>query len=217
MTDVFALDVITEMLDSPLRFLSYLSLRARSGDGFLAGNEIVLLALHLKQNLWLASDIDLMSLADDIALPLDAAMTCRRDGLPGTLTPDGILTRFRGTHFSRTVEQLQDEPAPAALDLGLLLLELSESTVLKLNDGINRIMTLTAADGQPHRCTVLLQGCNTGLTLHVGRQGGQEAKALLLKDCDRYADKADRWFGITLDVQGSIRFVVEYLGSQERD
>ena len=216
-TDVFALDVITEMLDSPLRFLSYLSLRARFGDRFLASNEIVLLALHLKQNLWLESDIDLMSLADDIALPLDAAMTCRRDGLPGALTPDGILTRFRGTHFSRTVEQLEDEPAPAALDLGLLLLELSESTVVKLNDGIDRIMTLAAADGQPHRCTVLLQGCNTGLTLHVGRQGGQEAKALLLKDCDRYADKADRWFGITLDVQGSIRFVVEYLGSQERD
>ena len=215
-TDVFALDVITEMLESPLRFLSYLSLRARFGDGFLASNEIVLLALHLTQNLWLASDVDLMSLSDDVALPLDAAMTCRRDGLPGPPTPDGILTRFRETHFSKIIQQLEDEPEPAALDFGLLLLELSESTVVALNDGIDKIMALAASDCQPHRFTIVLEGCKAGLTVHVGRLSSQNAKALLLRDCDRYADKADQWFGMTLDLQGCVRFVVEYLGGQAR-
>jgi hypothetical protein len=37
--DVFALDAITEMLESPLHFLSYLSLRARFGDRLIAAQD----------------------------------------------------------------------------------------------------------------------------------------------------------------------------------
>ncbi len=64
-TDVFALDAMTEMLDSPLRFLSYLTLRSRFGGRLLADHELHLLAYHLKRNLWLASDVGLMRVEGD--------------------------------------------------------------------------------------------------------------------------------------------------------
>ena len=50
--DVFALDVMTEMLVSPLRLLSYLSLRARFNDKLMMSHELTLLSYHLAQNLW---------------------------------------------------------------------------------------------------------------------------------------------------------------------
>jgi len=88
-------DAITEMLASPLRLLSYLNLRARFGDKFLANHEHTLLSHHLKRNLWLDSDTDLMLLHDDILVHLDIAMAVRRDGVSGAATPDGHPDSFR--------------------------------------------------------------------------------------------------------------------------
>ena len=56
-TDVFALDEITEMLTSPLRLVSYLSFRARFGDKLMITHEHAVLSFHLRRSLWLKSDI----------------------------------------------------------------------------------------------------------------------------------------------------------------
>src|SRR5512145_1228662 len=61
-TDVFALDAMTEMLESPLRLLSYLELRARFGDRLMTMHELTLLSFHLKRNLWLNDEFDLVML-----------------------------------------------------------------------------------------------------------------------------------------------------------
>ena len=54
-TDVFTLDTITEMLTSPLRFLSYLNLRADIGDKMLARHETYpSCRTTSRDNLWLA-------------------------------------------------------------------------------------------------------------------------------------------------------------------
>ena len=39
---------MTEMLASPLRFLSYLGLHARFGDQFMFSHELTLLSYHLR-------------------------------------------------------------------------------------------------------------------------------------------------------------------------
>ena len=124
--DVFALDAITEMLDSPLRFLSYLALRSQFGDKLLAMHELTLLSYHLKRNLWVGSDTDLIYMEDDVSTDLDVAMTVRRNGVSGKATPDGILTRFDGTPFSDIISQIDNQENPVAIDLGLTLLELNE-------------------------------------------------------------------------------------------
>jgi hypothetical protein len=152
--DVFALNAITEMLASPLRFFSYLSLRARFSDNLLMSHEHTLLSYHLKCNLWLRSGFDMMLLDDDISSDLDIAMAVRRDGVPGAATPDGILTRFEGTAFGRIIASIEDKPSPPAIDLGLMLLELSEDTVRDLNKGIDQVLALTAADGRLHDVSI---------------------------------------------------------------
>ena len=60
MTEVFALDAMTEMLQSPLQFLSYVNRRANHSDQPLAAQELTILGYHLKQNLWIEPDVGLV-------------------------------------------------------------------------------------------------------------------------------------------------------------
>src|SRR5664279_3755483 len=69
---------MTEMLESPLRLLSYLDLRARFGDRLMATHEHTLLSYHIKYNLWFNDEYDFVHLHDNIAADLDVAMSARR-------------------------------------------------------------------------------------------------------------------------------------------
>jgi len=79
--DVFTIDAMTEMLQSPLHFLSYVNRRANYADQLLASQELTILAYHLKQNLWINPEVNLMHLGDDFSAGLDVAMAARRAGL----------------------------------------------------------------------------------------------------------------------------------------
>jgi len=199
--------------------LSYLNLRARFGDKFLANHEHTLLSHHLKRNLWLDSDVDMMLLHDDILVHLDIAMAVRRDGVSGAATPDGILTRFEATPFGRIIESIEDEPSPAAVDLGLMLLELGEDTVDALNKYVDQVLALTAADGRLHDASIGISTASTGLTIHCSALPNQEVEARLRAHCERrkYLQKANSWFGLALGPDGSVRLVAELVGPWQFD
>ena len=182
--DVFGLDTIAEMLNSPLRLLSYLSLRAQFGNKILISHEHMLLSHHLTHNLWIEKDVDYELLDDSVALPLEVAMAVRRDGIPGARTPDGILTRMEGTHFARIIKEIEDETNPAAIDLGLMLLELGEDTVCTINEGIMRLLTATAVDGSLHGMAISSPTTSTGLTILCSRLGRSEAEIELGSRCN---------------------------------
>ena len=218
-TDVFALDTITEMLTSPLKLLSYLNLRAKFGDNLVMSHETVLLSYHLNRNLWLENDVSTMLLDDDISAPLDTAMAVRRDGIPGSDTPDGILTRFEGTPFAGIIAEIEERPDPIAIDLGFMLLELNENAVRTINRYISQVMKRTAADGGLHDMTISISSASTGLTLHCSRLADNEAEMRLRRHCERrkYIHKANSWFGLAVRPDGAIRFVAKLSGVWEFD
>ena len=74
-TDVFSIDAITEMLDSPLWLMDYVRRRSGYADKLHVPDELTALSFHLKQNLWLEDEYDMVQLTDDISCDLDAAMT----------------------------------------------------------------------------------------------------------------------------------------------
>ena len=212
--DVFGLDAMTEMLESPLRLLSYLRLRAEFGDKMIASHEDTLLSYHLKRNLWVADDVDLLMLNDDISADLDIAMAARRDGMPGARTPEGILTRFEGTPFAAIIGSIEDRADPVAIDLGLMLLELSEDVVREVNEHSEQVLKRTVADGGLHDMTIGLSAASCGLTIHCSRLEHREAEERLMGHCAvrKYSQKADCWFGIALWEDGSIRFAGKLIG-----
>lgn len=210
-TDVFALDAMTEMLESPLRLLSYLELRARFGDKVLTSHELTLLGYHLQRNLWLSGDLDMAWLEDDISVDLDIAMAARREGLPGARTPDGILTRIRNTEIGRIIGEIEALPDPSTMDLGLIILELSEDTIATLNKGIRQIIGATKRDRRKHDITVGLGTASAGLTIHCNPGDLLSARNILEVHCKgrKYLQKAARWFGLALRPDGNLWFGVK--------
>lgn len=197
--DVFLLDVMTEVLSTPLRCLSYLELRARAGDNLAMSQEMNALGFHLKRNLWLG-EYDFMLLEDDLATDLDLAMTVRREGIKGNDTPPGILTQLRGTAVGRIIQQIEKEANAVPVALGLQLLRLSEDAARDISGGIDKIVKLAAKDDKEHDLTVALAEAKSGITIHCNSLPTEIARPKLLRHAKlrKYSQKAAMWFGILL-------------------
>jgi hypothetical protein len=201
-TDVFAVDVMTEMLSSPLHFLHYLHLRAQFGEKFMAGNELALLGYHLKSNLWGDGDVNLMMIHDDVASDLDVAMLSRRAGAPGRKTPEGILTRYRGTAFGNLIEEIEQSADPQTTDLGIWLLSLNEGAAMDLGKGILKQAEMSRQDGGRRRdLTVATADPACGLTVHCSSASESEAGRDLIHHAElrKYSQKADSWYALLID------------------
>ncbi len=196
--DVFALDAMTEMLSSPLHFLSYVDRRTGYTSKLVASHELTILSYHLKKNLWVDDEHGVVMLEDDISADLDLAMLVRREGIPGKSTPEGILTRFSVTALGRMVKAIEARPDPATIDLGFTLLKLGEDTVLEVSAVIDQLAKLGIADGKNHDVTVGLGSGGTGLTIHCNDDPIEVAGPKLQRHCyaRKYTQHAQTWFGV---------------------
>jgi hypothetical protein len=164
----------------------------------MASHELTILSYHLKQNLWLNEEHDMVVLSDDISMDLDLAMLVRRDDVPGKRTPDGILTRFAATTLGRFVKEIEARPDPATIDLGYMLLTLSEKTVVNVSKGIDELAKRALSDGRSHDLTISLGRGGIGLTVHCNNDPIETAGPRLERHCHtrKYTEEAQRWFGV---------------------
>lgn len=221
--DVFALDVMTEMLQSPLHFLSYINRRTLFAERLLAQQELTILAYHLKHNLWINDKPDLLILAEDFSAELDIAMSARRDGVPGKSTPDGILTRFAGTTLWRLIVDIEREASPVTTELGLLLLAMSGDAFDDLNMGIDRAIFMARRDRKTHDVTVAFD--SSGLTIHCTDDPNNPATLQALQThcaARKYKQRANKWFGVCIGASDArlrfgIRLEFEWTRDAEMD
>jgi SEC-C motif len=207
-TDVFTLDVMTEMLASPLQLLSYIDRRTGYSDRVFAGHELTVLGYHLTSNLWLSSDTDLLYLHDDVASGLDAAMAVRRDGVSGNRTPQGILTLMRGSAYAQLVSELDNDPRGELVDLGFMLLRMGRESATQLSRGLEYLTRQTRETRGHHNCTIG-SGRDTGLTIHCNYPRSAEDPGRLERHvlAKKYQMKAPSWFGVGVDAfDGSLLF-----------
>ncbi|SAK99954.1 Nuclease-related domain protein [Caballeronia calidae] len=217
--DVFALDAMTEMLQTPLQFLSYVNRRAKFDEQLLASQELAILGYHLKQNLWVESGTSIMHIGDDFTAGLDVAMLVRRTGVQGAETPDGVLTRFKKTALGRLVRQIESRPEPVTIDLGFHLLSLSEDAVMQMSRILDGLAARTRSDGKVHDATFPLSA-EVGITFHCTDEPTAAAAARLEEHCRRrkYREKAKTWIGLCLDSRGpDLRFAVSVQGEWHFD
>lgn len=208
--DVFAIDAMTEMLQSPLQFLSYINRRACYSEQLMASQELTILGFHLKKNLWVESNVNLMYLADDLSAGLDVAMTVRRTGIQGATTPDGILTRFRNTTIGRIMKEIEHCPEPATVDLGFYLLAMNGQAVTEMSLVVGRLAARTRVDGKAHDCSFAIQE-SSGITFHCTDEPLNIAGPRLASYCKhrKYKEKAQEWFGLCLSSKElTVRFGV---------
>ncbi|QLB20011.1 prepilin peptidase [Mannheimia granulomatis] len=208
--DIFALDVICEMLCTPLYFLSYIHRRAMYTDKFLANHELTILSYHLKQNLYLQDNFTLMHLGDDLGVDLDLAMESRRNGLSNQYDVDGILTKYKGTFFEKLIKDIERNSDSNLIDLGLELLMVNEDTVKTLNESFDIIHRKSIIDRKEHNLVLTFdENHSIGLIIHCTNSPNDIAIQSLDNHCEirKYKYKADRWFGIAVDIdKADLRF-----------
>ena len=198
-TDIFLIDVLTELLPTPLNFLSYIDRRTRYADRIFAQHELTILAFHLKHNLWIDAETDLLQIHEDFTPCVDIAMAARRRGLDGDKTPDGILTLLDGTSLGRIIRQIEAQPNSAILDQGFQLLELSSDAANDLSRMIDKLALRAAHDGKPHDISMMFTD-SSGFTVVCSAESVEIATRQLTNYCSlrKYKQKADRWFGLCL-------------------
>lgn len=197
--DVFALDAMTEMLSSPLRLLAYIRQRVLYANRVAATHELTILSYHLKHNLWLSNEYDFVQLQDDFSDELDVAMAVRREGIDGSHTPSGILTRLAGTTIGGWVVDIEQSSDPGMIRLGMLLLTLSEDCVRDVSDSLDQMAARVLQDGQHHDRSIALG--DTGLTVHCNLRPDEEAMRRLHSHCAlrKYSMEVGSWHGVSIN------------------
>lgn len=202
--DVFFLDVMCEILNDPLYFLSYANRRAHYAHRIESSHELVVFAFHLKSNLWLDKDTSALHIGDDIATELEIAMMARRRGVPGAKVPDGIPTRLANTTITRIIHNIASRPEPPLLDLGLELLKLSEGTLKLLSSRIDEAIIRSRKDRNSQDVTIATP--HAGLSVHINDLSDEEANRRLLVHCElrKYRMKAGEWYGLCISAMSGL-------------
>ncbi len=208
--DVFALDTLTEVLDSPLKLLHYLEWRAISEKIFFANHERVLISYYIGFGSLDLAQADLL-LHDDISSDLDAAMAVRRDDIPGDPIPSGRLVQFSNeTPLARMLCDLERNRQDNSVELGFMLLSLYTNKTQSINDCIRNIVTKTENDGQLHDVALASGNESTGLTIHCSYMIKTEARNWLRWHCERRMSihRKKKWFGVSLQPNYHITSII---------
>ncbi len=125
-------------------------------------------------------------------------MTVRRERIPGTDTPKGILTKLHGKLVGRIIEKIEHEADSDLIDLGFLLLDINDDTIDQLDQGLKDVAYRTRLDGHTHDFTLGFDTGDSGLTIHCSRASAHEAVEKLAEHCRRrkYVHRAEGWFGL---------------------
>lgn len=199
--DIFLLDVMTEMLSNPLHFLSYVNKRTTYFKKISAQHELVTLSYHLQKNLFLTDEFTIMMLDDSISSSLDQAILVRRKGMKGIATPEGILTKFKGTIIGNFIDSINSLEDDNIIEIGFFLLTLSEESIKQINTGIQKTIDLFHIDGNTHDFSVAFNDISTGLTIHCNDLPYEKAYEKLLDHCKhrKYREQYNNWFGLCID------------------
>ena len=128
------------------------------------------------------------------------------------LTPQmAYLTRYRDTHIGRLLTDIESNPNPGAIALGLMLAELSGGTTRDINNGIDEAIAATLKDSGNHDFTAAISSGSTGLTIHCNTRPDLEASQQLRAHCEKrkYVQRAKSWFGLAIHPDGSLRFALK--------
>ena len=207
--DVFLVDMITEMLPSPLWVLDYLIKRSDYGDSIISNHELVILSTYIKQNLYFEEEPTLVMLDDDLSTDIELAMLVRRDGYEGEETPEGFITAYKNTHVGKIIDDIQYSTDYGLQKLGLHLLSMSGGSINFLNEAISKMVNQFNKDHRHHDISLPFLEEKTGLTIHCNEDDNDTAYKKLIMHCEKrkYTCKANSWVGCCFSpIQGRFRF-----------
>ena len=212
-TDIFALDTMTEMLDSPLKFLHYLSQRTRKSKLLIANNEHELIGTYLQGGLAFKDEFTLVIVDPEVSDDIDIAMEVRRNNAEGFNLPENLFDRLSGTHLGKIINVLEHTPTPIATNLGLVLLDAIQSslTIEAMQKKIDKILQMVARGSNSAIFSFGLSHLQIGVTIMCVPEASERYADNLWGVCNvrKYEHRQPNWFGILLIPSGEFAFACE--------
>ena len=196
--DVFLIDMITEMLSTPILLLDFLIKRSDFGHSILSNHELTILSMYIKYNLYFEDNPSLVYLDDEISGDLELSMWARRDKIAELpTTPEGLLTLHKDTYIGSILEDVANSKEYGAQCLAFLLLSLNGETINLINDCLLNMINQYKKDGKNHDITLPISEGKTGLTIHCNDDELIKASSILVSHCERkkYSFSANSWVG----------------------
>ena len=213
-TDIFALDTMTEMLDSPLKFLHYLSRRTRKPKFLLASNEHELIGTYLKNGLVFEEDVDIVCVDENISDYIDIAMEVKRSNAEGFSLPENIFDKFSDTHLGDIINLLENNPGDLTISLGLEFLDavVHDSGLIKEFDRKIRMALDRVTRGEAYvGFSFVLRDSSMGVTVMcvpvVSESNGDKLRGICTSR--KFQSKLPNWIGILLSSSGQFSIACE--------
>ncbi|MBZ5705101.1 MAG: hypothetical protein LAN63_07080 [Acidobacteriia bacterium] len=217
-----ALDIVSQLLDSPARFLHYVNRRlAIEKTAFdLDADELDLLGYYLFQGLYFtpeevrgASDVALTGFSEEIDeyvhRKYDAHQEVER---PQTPMPPG---------FSELISDIESLPSMYRTDCAIALLDMGGPARSKIMELIETTKSMTRKDNGQHSISLDVPDQSRGFSFlsipNAGSEGMGFEAATSFAMLKKYAQKLDEWFGLgwrlgssrSVDVAVTLRFAWE--------
>ncbi len=197
--DVFLLDLIVEMLDSPLFFLDFLEKRCDFGLALLANHELTILSTYIKQNLYFEDHANMIMLDESLSGDLELSMLSRREGFEAPKTPEGLLLlEHKYEYIGGLLNQIKYSDNFIDQKIGFLLLSLSGDTLAELDGAINQMVQAFHYGKKHSDFTIGVSEGKTGLTIHCNDKELFSANQILNDHCKlrKYSNEAALWIGL---------------------
>jgi len=207
--DLFFIDVLTEMLSSPLRIISYIIQRAHIDQETWMPNEFVSFGYHLRRGFRYNVSFEEMRVDEIRNGKLYTSMFARRNNFPGEVNLGGVWAIVEGTVLAKIVSQIEYDSSDISVGVGLVILRMSEKDILDTCLKIDKIIHDFASNGLGQRLKISIGTGIPGLTIHINEKPNKDAKDDLRAEMCRHMglNQARKWFGLHISPSGIQHFL----------
>lgn len=212
--NLFELDIVTQVLNSPAIFIHYLErrLKAQEENIFSAFDELTFLGFYLEHGNFNLTSKD-GSKPMKIVLDTEFLDVFDKHYLIGEEAPKLKIE----TEIQEILHELEELRRDGYTGIANVLLDLSHTARIEIINSINEICARAKNDDRFHDFSVVTGGNITGNTVVTGitviaKKGREKILNRLAMHCQlkKYQHKADCWVGLGIDVCDSNHLIHEF-------
>jgi hypothetical protein len=197
---LFDLDLMSEYLTDPYELTFYIKQRVELDEKIVAGNEIILLAFHIKYGLFIPSGATMFSPDQSFGQLIDADYYHRKKGTPTPKKKDSLARDWHNVEYEDLLKLVKQIDDPKRTDIVFFLMSVPHDVIDVVTQYINNSKQAAAKDDAYHDFTIPITFNDQpwgGITYIIGKSfQGTLSRLETISAMNKYRSKADRWLAL---------------------
>ena len=209
---LFDLDLMAMYLSDPYDFVFYIKQRLENHDMIIASNEIIPLAYHLMQGLFMPENANMFIPDPSYGQYIDADYYHKKMGTPKPKDEDRLISEWHNEWYESLVGLIKSTDNPSKVDMIFFLKSIAPTVIDKLSEQVELLIE-KAKDGKFHNLSMPITTSQGnpwgGITYSVGGSFHDATRRLpVLCEMNKYRSKSDAWLGVAAMQNGRVGFTV---------